>query len=63
MSDNKAVVMVVASAPGFYLGPRSKGERFEMPLGPKGEVPTAKWFSAVAPAKAKPASRADEDLA
>ena len=62
MSDK--TVTVQATAPGYFLGPRAVGEKFEMPLGKGGAVPTSRWFKAVVPAKAKAAPGAkDEELA
>jgi hypothetical protein len=60
-------VKVQATAPGYYLGPRAVGAKFDMPLGPKGEIPKSKWFKVISPApanvKAKPVIEADDELA
>lgn len=40
-------VKVKATAKGFYIGPRSAGDVFDMPLNKDGSEPHSKWFTVI----------------
>jgi len=56
-------IKVRATAKGYSDGPRSPGDRFDMPLKKDGSKPKGSWFVEVADVKKTPAPADDSDLA
>lgn len=51
--------VVRAKAKGYHIGPREKGDEFQMPLDANGNPPKGSWFDVVKVVK----GRSDDELA